>query len=70
MTGRALSIYLNVTEGRIYQILRSGPGAITGSFGGLETRFVQDETGQVVRAIILAPDDEDSAQDHVEEIDL
>lgn len=70
MSARALSVHLNVTEGRIHQILRAGPGAMTGTLAGFETRFVQDETGQVVRAIVLYPNDEDMAVDHVEEIDL
>lgn len=70
MTGRAVSLLVEMTEGRVYQILRSGPGASLGWFGGLEARFVTDADGEPVRAFILAPNDEDTTQDHVEEIDL
>lgn len=56
---RDLAIAADLSEGRVYQILRAGPGSITGSVDGRESRLVQlDEDGQEWLAFVLDEDEE------------
>lgn len=53
ITGRKLSNAADITEGRLYQILRAGPEALDGSFNGSPARFITDTDGRALIAFVL-----------------
>lgn len=56
MSGRALSLVADLTEGRIYQILRAGRGATAEIRSG--AYFRTEEDGTLHSAVILREDEE------------
>jgi hypothetical protein len=57
-TGRELALAADMTEGRSFQILRAGAGAIPGTYNGKSAMFQIDQDLEILSAVVLTEDED------------